>query len=242
MINLIWTRRLVLILNPWIPFCPSDVKYIWKGTSAHAPKFLQLNAGGNFNPEIWSLTQKQIKHDFLLHHTLPAKKSVHSADEPRNDMPRELHKAHEGSYAPPRRLLAGAHSQPLGEPQVYRQQKAKRDSDYRLIQTNGEIFSLRSRGQVRHARAPAAGVPLGWQPGAARDRTATIPSGPWRGHFSFDKNVVSSLSGSPCTNSRSTQTQTILQASVWLHFTEVKVFPVCNCCHVTKNRTLVESS
>lgn len=67
-----------------------------------------------------SPTQSQIQHDLLLRHTLPPQQTVHGTDEPRDRMPRELHQPHQRPYAAPRRLLAGAHAEPLGQPQVDR--------------------------------------------------------------------------------------------------------------------------
>lgn len=70
------------------------------------------------------LTQGQIEHDLLLLRSLPTEHRVHGTEEPRDDVTRELHEPDQGAYASPRSLLAGAHSQTLGQPQVYRQQEA----------------------------------------------------------------------------------------------------------------------
>lgn len=75
-------------------------------------------------------------------------------------MPGELHQPHQGPYAAPRRLLTGAHPEPLGQPQVYRQQEPERYGEYRLAQTDGEVFSLSARGEVRTAGGPAADMAL----------------------------------------------------------------------------------
>ncbi len=107
-----------------------------------------------------SLTKRQIQHDLLLRHTLSLEQRVHGTDEPRDDMSRKLHQPHQGPYAAPWRLLTGAHSEPLGQPQIYRQQKPQRYDENRLAQTDGQVFSLRPRGKVRTAGAPAADMAL----------------------------------------------------------------------------------
>lgn len=62
------------------------------------------------------LTQCQIQHDLLLLHTSSTEKSVHGADEPRDDMTGELDQPDQGPYAAPCRPLTGAHSEPFGQP------------------------------------------------------------------------------------------------------------------------------
>lgn len=122
-----------------------------------------------------SLTKGQVQHDLLLLRSLSPEQSVHSADEPRDHMPRELHQPHQRPYAAPRGLLTGAHPEPLGQPEVDRQQKPDRDGKYRLAQTDGKSFGLRSGAEVGTAGAPAAGMTLRRCPVATHTSTATVP-------------------------------------------------------------------
>lgn len=107
-------------------------------------------------------------------------------------MPRELHQPHQRPYAAPRRLLAGAHAEPLGQPQVDRKQKAERYGEYGLTQTDGEVFGLRTGGEVRAAGATATGMALRRRPVPARASAAAAPPRLWRRHF-LRRNTVSGV-------------------------------------------------
>lgn len=92
-------------------------------------------------------------------------------------MTRELHQAHQGPYAAPGGLLAGAHTQLLGEPQIYRQQEAQCDGDDGLTEADGQIFRLDAGGDVGTDGAPAPGMEFGRGSASKRDPAATVASG-----------------------------------------------------------------
>lgn len=74
-------------------------------------------------------TQEKVEHDFLSCSAVALVQTVCGTKQPRDTMTRHLQEFHQGAHAAPRGVLAGADSEPLGQPQVDGEQGAERHAN-----------------------------------------------------------------------------------------------------------------
>lgn len=103
-------------------------------------------------------THEKVEHDFLSCSTVTLVQTVGSASQPRDAMSRYLYQFHQRAHAAPGRVLAGTHPQPLGQPQVYGEQRAERYADEGGVESYTVLFRqpLTTRRARGGAGAPAA--------------------------------------------------------------------------------------
>lgn len=85
-------------------------------------------------------THKKVQHDLLACSAVTLVHTVDGPGQPGDAMPRYLYQLHQGAHAAPGRVLAGAHPQPLGEPQVDGEQRAEGDVQEGRVQLNAVLL------------------------------------------------------------------------------------------------------
>lgn len=132
-----------------------------------------VSAGGDAQPDV---TYEQVQHHFLTRHGVTLVQTVGSARQPGHPVPRYLYQLHQGSDAPPGRVLAGTHSHPLGEPQVHGQERAERYAQEGGVEADTVLLRqpLATRRAGGGAGAPAtSGALRGSETGGGR--VGTLP-------------------------------------------------------------------
>lgn len=85
-------------------------------------------------------THEKVEHDFLSCSTVALIQTVSGASQPRDAMSRYLYQLHQRAHTAPAGVLAGAHPQPLGQPQVDGEQGAERYADEGGVQPYAVFF------------------------------------------------------------------------------------------------------
>lgn len=123
-----------------------------------------------------SFTHEKVEHDFLSCGTVALVQAVGGTGQPGDAVSRDLQELHQRAHAAPGRVLAGAHPQPLGQPQVDGEQGAERDVQEGRVQPYPVLLCQRlsARRAHRGAGAPASsGALRGSKAGGGR--VGTLP-------------------------------------------------------------------
>lgn len=110
----------------------------------------------NLCQQRYGFTYEEVQHHFLTRNGVALVQTVDGASQPGYPVSRYLYQFHQGSDAPPGRVLAGTDSHPLGKPQVDGQQGAER-----YAQESGvETYAILLRQPLTTCRAGGgAGAP-----------------------------------------------------------------------------------
>lgn len=121
-------------------------------------------------------TYEEVQHHFLTRNGVALVQTVDSASQPGYPVSRYLYQFHQGSDAPPGRVLAGTDSHPLGEPQVHGEEGAERYAQESGVETDTVLLGqpLAARRARGGAGAPSTcGALRGSETGGGR--VGTLP-------------------------------------------------------------------
>ena len=102
-------------------------------------------------------THEKVEHHFLSCGTVTLVQTVGGPGQPGDAMSRYLYQLHQRAHAAPGRVLAGAHPEPLGQPQVDGEEGAERYADERRVEPYTVLLwqPLAARRARGRAGAPA---------------------------------------------------------------------------------------
>lgn len=94
--------------------------------------------------------------------------AIRGTSQPRDAVSRYLQQLHQRPHAAPGRVLAGAHAQPLGQPQVDGEQGAERDADEGGVEPYAVLLRLSTGARGGAGAPPSSGALRGSEPGGGR--------------------------------------------------------------------------
>lgn len=138
--------------GPWHKYCTSSSPVV--PTDMSAGVWVKISGRRQIAE---CFTHEKVEHDFLSCSTVTLVQTVGGTGQPGDAMSRYLYQLHQGAHAAPGRVLAGAHPQPLGQPQVDGEQGAERYADEGRVEPYTVLLwqPLTARRARGRAGAPA---------------------------------------------------------------------------------------